>query len=100
MANERGHYGKTVVGADPSGHRGSSVVKWIVGGLALGGVILWAKHQAEQIEKLSAAAGLPQQSFGAGLREQAKELTTSARTKIHKLTAPRHSAVLPSGEEP
>ncbi len=81
---ERGTYGKPYVGANPY-DRESSLGTWIVGGLFIAGAVLWAKHQSNQIAKLYAAAGLPHQSFAAGLRERTQELSSSAGEKIHGL---------------
>jgi hypothetical protein len=47
---------------------------WLLGGLVAGGAVLWAKHQSDQIEKLSATAGLPYQGFTRGLGERTREL--------------------------
>jgi uncharacterized membrane protein len=67
---------------------------WLVGGLVVGGAVLWARHQSDQMAKLYKAAGLPQQSFTASLREQARALPSAARTKLHELTrAPRATKV-------
>jgi len=71
---ERGTYGRAIVGAD-GGPRGSSLGTWIVGGVLVGAAVLWARHQSNQIERLYAAAALPHQSFAAGLRERARELS-------------------------
>jgi hypothetical protein len=85
--SQRGVYGKASVGADVYHvHHGSSLGTWLLGGLAIGGAVLWAKHQADQIDKLSAAAGLPHPSFAHDLRQRSKELASSASAKIHDLT--------------
>lgn len=55
--------------------RGSSVGSWVTVGIAVVGAVLWARHQAVQVERLQAAAGLPHQSFVAGLRERTAELS-------------------------
>jgi hypothetical protein len=86
VASLRGTYGVSRLGADPHGQRGSSIGTWIIGGLVVGGAVLWAKHQSDQVEKLYAQAGLPHQSFVEGLRERSKELSGAAREKIHGLT--------------
>jgi hypothetical protein len=90
--SERGIYGAARVGADGSGSRGSSLGTWIVGGLLVGGAVLWAKHQSDQIGKLYSVAGLPQQSFVADLRARTKALSGAAREKIHALTESRGGA--------
>lgn len=82
--SERGIYG-------PS--RRSSWGTWLIGGLAVGGAVLWAKHQADQVEKLYATTGLPYQSFSGGLRTRAGELSGAAGDKLqglaHRLGARR-----------
>lgn len=70
----RGIYGPHRVGSDGAS-RGSSLGTWIVGGVLVGGAVLWARYQSRQIEKLYAAASLPHQSFAADLRERASELS-------------------------
>jgi hypothetical protein len=74
----RGTYGT----AAPN-ERGSSLGVWIVGGLLVGGVVLWAKHQSGQIEKLYSAAGLPHQSFIEDLRSQSSALSGAARAGVN-----------------
>ena len=96
MANERGQYGKngqngvSYVGAQPpistvyvERESSTSITAWILGTIAVGGVVLWARHQSKQVAQLYKAAGLPQQSFGADLRQSAKALpsrTSAARS--------------------
>src|SRR5215467_15047686 len=98
MANERGHYGSsrsvvTWLGqAAPGpttyvGAGGSSAGTWFLGALAIGGAVLWARHQSQQVEQLYKTAGLPHQSFGASLRETAKELPARARAAYRGLTS-------------
>ena len=82
----RGVYGKARIGADPSGQRGTSIGKWIVGGLVVGGAVLWVRHQSKQIEQLYKTTGLPYQSFGADLRDQSKALTAAAGSKLTSLS--------------
>ncbi len=82
--NTRGTYGTPVIGADPY-DRGSSLGTWIVGGIVVGGAVLWMKHQSDQIEKLYAAAGLPHRSFVEGLRGRSRELSGAARERFHGL---------------
>lgn len=36
---------------------------WIIGAIVVGGGILYLKYQSDQITKLRAVTGLPQQSF-------------------------------------
>ena len=49
----------------------SSVISWILGTIAVGGAVLWARHQSQQIEQLYKKTGLPHQSFAGSLREGA-----------------------------
>jgi hypothetical protein len=44
---------------------------WILGTIAVGGALLWGRHQAKQIEQLYKTAGLPHQSFAGSLRQSA-----------------------------
>jgi hypothetical protein len=81
----RGTYG-VVVGTH-SDRKGSSIGKWIVGGVLVGGAALWARHQSEQIAQLYKAAGLPRRSFVEGLREDARKLPSATREKFHELTS-------------
>jgi hypothetical protein len=88
--SERGVYGQPLIGADPSGRGGSSFGTWIVGGILVGGAVLWARHQSAQMGKLYKAAGLPQQSFTASLREDARALPAAAREKYHAVREKLH----------
>jgi hypothetical protein len=72
--NDRGTYGRAIVGADLAPRRPSHGTG-LVGALVVVGAVLWARHQSRQIERLYAAAGLPHQSFAAGLRERTRELS-------------------------
>ncbi len=93
MANERGQYGKNAaprVGEQPSRtvyveREGSSIAAWIIGTIAVGGAVLWARHQGKQVEQLYKAAGLPHQSFGADLRQRAKALPTRTSAALRGL---------------
>jgi len=58
---------------------------WLIGGLAVGGAVLWAKHQTDQVEKLFATAGLPYQGFASSLRIRAGELSAVAGDKFQGL---------------
>lgn len=75
----RGTYGRD------SSDRGSSLGTWLLGGLIVGGAVLWAKHQSDQIEKLYTTTGLPYQSFGRNLRARAGELSGAAGEKLQGL---------------
>lgn len=78
---ERGMYGRGCYG-----YRESSFGTILVGGLAIGAGLLWAKHQSDQVEKLYSSAGLPYESFGKYLGEGTKRLSGAAREKLHDLT--------------
>ena len=91
MANERGQYGATRLGAGPSYQQGSSLGTVILGGLAIGGAVLWIRYQSAQIAALHKATGLPHQSFAASMREQARALPAAARSKLHALTRDPHA---------
>lgn len=85
--SQRGVYGKPFMGADVYYvQRGSSLGMWIVGGLLVGGAALWAKHQSDQIAKLSATMGLPYESFARSFGARARELSGRAREKFHGLS--------------
>ena len=78
MVNARGQYGAPRVGQlSPQAatvyveREPSSVIAWILGTIAVGGAVLWARHQSRQIEQLSKTAGLPHQSFASSLRQGA-----------------------------
>jgi hypothetical protein len=81
LMSERGTYGRAIVGADGAPRR-SSHGTWIVGVVLVWGGVLWGKHQARQIERLNAAAALPHQSFGADLRERARDLAGSLTRRL------------------
>lgn len=83
---DRGTYGRAHVGGDPHGHRVSSFGTMILGGLAVGVAVLWAKHQSDQIEKLYATSGLPYEGFARSLGAQTRELSSAARDKFQGLT--------------
>lgn len=90
MSNERGHYGRPRIGAETAEHhhyhQSTSWWTWIIGGLVVGGGVLWARHQSAQLEKLYKTAGLPQQSFTEGLKESAKALPTRAKETFRGFT--------------
>ena len=73
----RGTYGKTVIGSDST--TGSSIGKWIVGAVVVGGAVLWVKHQSDQITKLYAVTGTPHQSFIEDLRARSSALSGATR---------------------
>jgi hypothetical protein len=89
---ERGQYGSLSVGQIPPRattvyveREPSSIGKWIFGAIAVGGAVLWARHQAKQIEQLYKTTGLPQQSFVADLRASTRSLPSRASASLHKL---------------
>ena len=90
--NGRGQYGSARVGQLPSRattvyveREPSSVGAWILGTIAVGGAVLWARYQSRQIEQLYKTAGLPHQSFPSSLRQGAgsslRGLAERVRTK-------------------
>ena len=88
--NDRGQYGSSRVGQSPPttvyvAREPSSTATWILGTIAVGGAVLWARHQSQQIEQLYKTAGLPQQSFAAGLRESARSLPSRASASLRGL---------------
>jgi hypothetical protein len=94
--SERGVYGRPLIGAAPSGQGGgSSLGTWIIGGVLVGGAVLWARHQSVQMTKLYKATGLPQQSFTASLREDARALPAAARGGFHAVRAKLHDITRP-----
>lgn len=92
--NDRGQYGSkppTWVGQTlTSGERPrSSGFPWIFGALSIGASVLWARHQAHQIERLYKVNDLPYQSFGTTVRATARELPARARAAYRDLTGRR-----------
>ena len=98
--NERGQYGPSRVGQIPTTvyveREPSSIGAWILGTIAIGGAVLWARHQSRQIEQLYKTAGLPQQSFATSLRQSAKSLPSRASASLHGLA----ERVRPKRSEP
>jgi hypothetical protein len=58
----------------------------LLGGLAVGVTVLWAKHQSDQIEKLYASTGMPYKGFIRNLGARTRELSGAARDKFQGLT--------------
>jgi len=83
---ERGQYSRTCVGSDPSGHQGPSFGMLLLGGVAVGVVALWVKHQSDQIEKLYTTAGLPYESFSRSLGARTRELSVAAQNKVRRFS--------------
>lgn len=94
--NDRGQYGPSLtgpalVGQIPQGstiyveRKSSSAATWILGAVAVGGAVLWARHQSRQVEQLYKSAGLPQQSFVADLRQSARSFPAKASASLHGL---------------
>jgi hypothetical protein len=88
--NARGQYGSSRVGQSlPQAttvyvaREPSSIGTWILGTLAVGGAVLWARHQTRQIEQLYKTAGLPQQSFASSLRQGAASSLQGASSSLH-----------------
>lgn len=90
MSNERGHYGNngTRIGQTPIyvEREHSSFGKWLLGAVAIGGAVLYVRHQTRQIEQLYKTSGAPYQPFTSTLRESARELPTRAREAYRGLT--------------
>jgi len=86
---DRGTYGKTRT--NHCNTSGPPIGKWIVGAVVVGGVVLWAKHQSDQIEKLYSSAGLPHQSFIDDLRSRSSALSGAARAGVHSFS--RHLSI-------
>jgi hypothetical protein len=93
MANARGHYGNSRgtarIGQAPSTiyveRAPTSTLTWIFGALAVGGAVLWARQQSQQINKLSKKEHVPQPSFGESLRADVKALPARASETLHSL---------------
>lgn len=106
MANDRGHYGNNVprVGQDPrttyDAREHSSIGKWLLGAVAIGGGILFMRHQSRQIEQLYKTGGVPYQTFTGSLRESARELPIRARQAyrglVGRVRSPKATASLPA----
>ena len=95
MANARGYYGNNGVShvgqtvyVEPAK---SSIGKWLLGAVAIGGAVLFARHQSQQIEQLYKTSGLPHQSFASSLRQE-------AGASLRKLTDRVRSKQLPEGK--
>ena len=97
--NQRGQYGRTIVGQVPARvetvyveRPSRSVVLWILGMIAVDSAVLWARHQSRQIDQLQKKAGLPDQSFvsslrqgaGASLRGLAERALPAGKEQAHK----------------
>lgn len=107
----RGHYGKMIVGQVPPPaatvyveRQSSSIGKWIFGTIVVGGAVLWARHQSQQIVQLQKSAGLPPQSFAASLRQSAgsslRGLAKRVRPEAAKVPkTPKASKVIESKGE-
>lgn len=95
--SERGHYGKNGVsrgpfmGANPSTiyveRAPTSTGAWIIGILATGGAVLWARHQTKQIEQLYKTSGMPYQSFAGSLGQSARSIPSRVRGLVGKKPA-------------
>lgn len=80
------------IGVDLYVKQGPSIGTWLLGGLLVGGAVLWAKHQSNQIAKLSSTAGVPYESFIRSLGTKTKELSGVARAKFQGLTQRTHES--------
>ena len=104
MSNERGSYGNNgvsrevpligyappQVGATHGGGK-TSILKWVVGGAAVGLAALWMRHTSAQIEELYRAAGLSHQSFGRSLRADVRTLPKRTRGLLRGKARPARS---------
>ena len=108
MANERGHYGRNGVSIGAQAptivveHGGPSIGTLLLGAVAVGGAVLYARYQSRQIEQLSKSSGVPYQSFTGNLREA---LPTKARSVYRKITghdrpSAQTPALPPAAEQP
>lgn len=105
MANERGSYGKNGVsregiallrgmygaprmGAEIYVEQLSSTWKWIVGAMAVGGAVLWARHTSAQIGQLYAKTGLSREGFVHSLRTGVKQLPGRTRAALRGFARP------------
>jgi hypothetical protein len=73
MANERGNYGSNGlrIGEAPTVYverGGMSTGAMLLGAVAIGGAVLYARHQAKQIQQLYKSTGVPYQTFTGSLR--------------------------------
>jgi len=83
---DRGRYGRTDIGTDLHGRQEPSFGMMLLGGVAVGVVALWAKHQSDQIAKLYATTGLPYQSFSRSLGARTRQLSDATREKFRGLS--------------
>ena len=102
--NQRGQYGRNGFNSVPlMGQQAhpttvyverehSSVGKWILGTIVVGGALLWARHQSKQMEAIYKSSGLPYQSFAGGLYESAKSIPSRAKATYRSLTSSSKAA--------
>jgi hypothetical protein len=90
MSNGRGQYGNNgvIVGQAPPTtiyveRQSSSIGAWLLGAVVVGGGILYARHQSQQIAQLYKKGGMPYQTFTGSLREA---LPTRARQTYRAIT--------------
>lgn len=81
----RGMYGSPRVGVEYPNCPGPSFGKMLLGGLAVGAAVLWARHQSDQVEKLYASAGMPYESFGSSLSTRTRQLSSAAHRNFQLL---------------
>lgn len=108
--NDRGHYGPPRVGAVPPQPttvyvegKGASTTAWVLGIAAVGGALLWARHQSQQIEQLYKTSGMSYQTFAGSLRESAKAIPSRAREAYRGIAArvrPTRAIPATSAEQP
>ena len=105
--NERGHYGGNGVSIGQQYPRtiyvehekSSSKGVLLLGALAVGGAILYARHQSQQIQQLYSTSGMPYQSFTGSLRETARALPAKAREAYRGIAARVRPAARPAAVE-
>jgi len=93
--SERGRYRSVSIGqAIPAPaiyveREPTSVATWIIGAAAVGGSLLWARHQSRQIEQLYTKADLPYQGFTTSLREGAVSSLRGLAERVRPKRLPR-----------
>jgi len=89
MANERGHYGSNGVSVGQTHtvvverQGGVPIGTLLLGAVAIGGAVLFARYQSRQIKQLNKVSGLPDQTFTESLRAA---LPPRARNVYRELT--------------
>ena len=98
MGNERGSYGNSALRVGEAApavyveRGGMSIGGLLLGAVALGGAVLYARHQAKQIQQLYRAGDMPYQTFTGSLREA---LPSRARATYRAFTGDEESVEEP-----